>query len=240
MKLKKILTEIRNFCRENADPALVRKYARYFVEGYDAYGVDRELMEKQRELWLQEHKKELGFEGFLELGDLLVENGKYEEASFAIWFAAAFKDDYTPETLKRLGQWLDNSFRNWAHTDVFSGEVLSSFIVREIVPLKALSQWRNANSKWKRRAVPVTLIKGLQTELPVPRLLEFISPMMQDSERVVQQGLGWFLREAWKKSPASVEPFLLKWKDSCGRLIVQYATEKMSAEKKGLFKRSKQ
>jgi 3-methyladenine DNA glycosylase AlkD len=240
MKLKRILTEIRNFCQENADPARVRKYARYFVEGYDAYGVDRELMEKQRELWLQEHKHELGFEGFLELGDLLVENGKYEEASFAIWFAAAFKDDYTPETLERLGQWLDNGFRNWAHTDVFSGEVLSSFITRGIVSPQALSQWRNANSRWKRRAVPVTLIKGLQTGLPVSRLLEFISPMMLDSERVVQQGLGWFLREAWKKSPSPVEKFLLKWKDSCGRLIVQYATEKMSAERKGLFKRSKQ
>jgi 3-methyladenine DNA glycosylase AlkD len=240
MMVKNILTEIRDFCRENADPARVRKYARYFVEGYDAYGVDRELMEKQRELWLQEHRQKLGFEGFLKLGDLLVENGKYEEASFAIWFAAAFKDDYTPETLERLGQWLDNGFRNWAHTDVFSGEVLSSFIVRGIVRLKALSLWRNASSRWKRRAVPVTLIKGLQTDLPVSRLLEFISPMMLDSERVVQQGLGWFLREAWKISPSPVEKFLLKWKDSCGRLIVQYATEKMSAEKKGLFKRSKQ
>jgi 3-methyladenine DNA glycosylase AlkD len=236
MKLKSILTEIRNFCQENADSARVRKYAKYFVEGYDAYGVDRELMERQREVWLQAFEKELGFEGFLKLGDLLVENGKYEEASLAIWFVAAFKADYTPEALERLGKWLDNGFRNWAHTDVFSGEVLSSFLECGIVRLKAFSQWRKAGSKWKRRAVPVTLIKGLQTGLPVPALLKFISPVMLDSERVVHQGLGWLLREVWKKSPAPAEAFLLKWKDSCPRLIVQYATEK--ATKKGFWNNS--
>jgi 3-methyladenine DNA glycosylase AlkD len=138
-----------------------------------------------------------------------------------------------------MGRWLDNGFRNWAHTDVFCGEILAHFISGQITTFEAFSEWRNANSKWKRRAVPVTLIKGLQTRIPVSRLLEFVSPMMLDSEKVVQQGLGWFLREAWKKSPASVEQFLLDWKDSCPRLIVQYATEKMSASRKGRFKRSK-
>ena len=52
---------------------------------------------------------------------------------------------------------------------------------------------------------------------------------MMDPERVVQQGLGWFLRETWKKHPKAVEAFLLEWKDRSPRLIFQYATEKMPA-----------
>jgi 3-methyladenine DNA glycosylase AlkD len=122
---------------------------------------------------------------------------------------------------------------------VFCGEVLSHFLVKGIVPVAAMSEWRNSRSKWKRRAVPVTLISALKTDIRAESLVELVEPMMLDSERVVQQGLGWFLREAWKKRPPVVEKFLLRWKDSCPRLIVQYATEKMAASKKARFKKTK-
>ena len=62
---------------------------------------------------------------------------------------------------------------------------------------------------------------------------------MLDPERVVQQGLGWFLREAWKKTPAPVEAYLTGWKDTAPRLIFQYATEKMSAADRARFRRAK-
>lgn len=57
------------------------------------------------------------------------------------------------------------------------------------------------------------MIKALKTDIPHAALLDFINPMMMDEEKVVHQGLGWFLREVWKKSPEQVESFLLKWKD---------------------------
>jgi hypothetical protein len=50
--------------------------------------------------------------------------------------------------------------------------------------------------------------------------------------------MGWFLREAWKKKPVETEAFLLKWKEVAPRLIIQYATEKMTAENKLRFKRN--
>jgi len=58
-----------------------------------------------------------------------------------------------------------------------------------------------------------------------------------DAEKVVQQGTGWFLRELWKQSPALVEAFLHRHKEDAPRLIVQYATEKMTAAQKQRFKR---
>jgi 3-methyladenine DNA glycosylase AlkD len=62
---------------------------------------------------------------------------------------------------------------------------------------------------------------------------------MSDEERVVQQGVGWFLREAWKKDRNAVEPFLAEWKDTAPRLIFQYATEKMSKTEKERFRADK-
>jgi len=62
---------------------------------------------------------------------------------------------------------------------------------------------------------------------------------MSDTERVVHQGLGWFLREAWKRDPKPVEKLLLRWKDTAARLIIQYATEKMMPQQKERFRAAK-
>jgi len=239
MLIDQLQNEIRGFCEQNADQALVTKYQRYFVEGYDAFGVDGKLMEQQRAAWLAQYRAQLGLAGFLDLGDRLVATGKYEEASFALGFARAFEKEFAPHTLERLGNWLERGIGNWAHTDSFSLDLLALFITRRIVPLQAISTWRQSPSRWKRRSVPVSLIKTLKMDFDIVELLQFLAPLMNDPEKVVQQGLGWFLREAWKQYPAGVEAYLLEWKETCGRIVVQYATEKMTLEQKARFKRAK-
>jgi 3-methyladenine DNA glycosylase AlkD len=237
MEIETLASEIRQFCIENSDEALVKKYSHYFVEGYDAFGVPQKVMENQRDIWQKEHKTEFGMNGFLRLGDLLVATGKYEEASFAIWFVDSFKMEFTPATLERVGQWLDTGVRNWAHADYLSSKIFSELVSRKIVPYTAFAPWRTAESKWKRRVVPVSLIKPLPQYENIQDILDFLSPMMIQPEKVVHQGLGWFLREAWKVYPQPVDAFLLQWKESSSRLIFQYATEKMTSEQKARFKR---
>ena len=82
----------------------------------------------------------------------------------------------------------------------------------------------------------ITLLKSTGDYAP---LLAFIEPLMLDSERVVHQGLGWFLREAWKLKKRPTESFLSKWKNEAPRLIYQYATKKMPKEEKQRFKKKK-
>lgn len=239
MEINNLEKEIREFCLQNADEALVKKYSRYFVEGYDAFGIAQKAMEDEHKMLITRYRSTLGFDGFLELGDRLIKTGKYEEASFAVLFVIDFAKEYTPETLERLGRWLDNGVGNWAHADMMAGSVFSVFLLKKIVPYTAFSDWRTAESKWKRRVVPVSLIKSLKGFENVQDILDFLSPMMLMPEKVVHQGLGWFLREAWKLYPEPVEGYLTRWKDSAPRLIFQYATEKMTPENKAQFKRSK-
>jgi 3-methyladenine DNA glycosylase AlkD len=240
MEIETALQEIRTFCEQNANPLLVQKYARYFVEGYDAYGVDGKLSIAQRKAWLAEWSREHDLDWFLDLGDRLVRTGKYEEGWIGMGFIILQAKSLTPESFGRVALWLDEGgLRNWAHIDTISGKLLVVYLKKKLVPLSAFTDWLISPSKWKRRAVPVTLIKALKLDYPTQELLDFIDPMMDDSEKVVHQGLGWFLREAWKRDPQPVEAFLLKWKDTCARLIVQYATEKMSHEEKQRFKKAK-
>jgi 3-methyladenine DNA glycosylase AlkD len=237
-RLIDLVTEIRSFCAAHADERTAQRYARYFREGYDPYGVPDKDMHPQRERWFAENR-DLGLAGFLDLGDLLTQDGKYEEASLACFFAARFRDRFKPATFQRIGRWFDAGVRNWAHTDYISGELLGCSLAKGVVGLEAMDRWRRAKSRWKRRAVPVSMLALLKQGKDCRPLLEFVDPMMLDSERVVHQGLGWFLREAWKRQPKPVERFLRRWKDSAARLIFQYATEKMTAAQKRRFRAEK-
>jgi len=69
-------------------------------------------------------------------------------------------------------------------------------------------------------------------------ILPAIEPLMMDGAGDVQKGLGTLLRELWKKYREETEAFLMKWKASCGRIIIRYATEKMDNDSKVKFKRS--
>ncbi|MBK7634647.1 MAG: DNA alkylation repair protein [Saprospiraceae bacterium] len=66
-----------------------------------------------------------------------------------------------------------------------------------------------------------------------------VEPLMCDDSEYVQKGIGTLLRGMWKKYPSQIEDFLLKWKDKCGRLIIQYATEKMDKEYRMKFRKIK-
>ncbi len=238
-RLQSIVAGFGKFCQSNADKKQAERYARFFTEGYDAYGVHEEpLMAKKAEL-IEQCRDVLSLADVLKLGELLLQSGKYEEASLAVLLLESRRHQFTRGAFQKAGRWLEKGVRNWAHTDVLCGRVLCRFFEQDLVKLDDMASWRRSASKWKRRAVPVTMVELLPAARGVKPLLAFIEPMMLDEERFVQQGLGWFLREAWKKRAGPVESFLLKWKDSAPRKIYQYATEKMTKEQKGRFRRER-
>jgi len=235
-KIQVVFSGIRAFCEANADEALAQKYSRYFTEGWDAYGLSKEVFLAQASDLVNEMREELSLEESLTLGDVLFQSGKYEEGSFAIHIIKSYESEFAPDTFQSIGDWLEKGVRNWAHTDVLCGEVLSIFFKKGICTLEDLASWRNSPSKWRRRAVPVAMIELLDSRAEMTPFLEFIEPMMMDDQRFVHQGLGWFLREVWKRQPQPVESFLLKWKDTAPRKIFQYATEKMTKEQRLRFR----
>lgn len=234
-----IAAEVHAFCAANADPAVVQKYTKFFKEGFDSYGVTDKHPEwaSRKQSWI-ERLRDAGGSAWLDAATLLVENGKFEETMLGVAFAAAMPERYTARAFARIGKWFDGSISNWAQTDVLCQQVLAVFLSNEVVEIRALAAWRDSRFKFKRRAVPVALIPLLKNRAVRPLLAE-AEPLVHDSERVVHQGVGWFLREAWKRDPVAVEKFLLRYKDSAPRLMVQYATEKMTATQRQRFRRAK-
>lgn len=237
MNAQELIRDIRSFCKSNADPAIVQKYARYFKEGYDAYGLSSAVfMAKVKELLAS---KSFTMETVIEASFELVKGEKYEEPSFTLQLLKGFSNQFTKETFKVIEQWFPIGIRNWAHTDGLCSELLTPMLQKGIITMKDFSTWRKSPYPFQRRCVPVALIKLAKKSTNIQPYLDFLDPLMMDTERVVHQGLGWFLREAWKVHPDPVEAFLLKWKNDAARLIFQYATEKMSKEERVRFRRGR-
>ncbi len=231
-----ILRVVEKYCLDHENPANVDKYANYFREGYDAYGLSEAEVYALRDNILANHK--LSPVEYAELGWHLFATGKYEFGSLAILLIKHHKDELNRDVFDWIQKWLDNGVENWAHVDMICSSLLSAFLENGIVELPDFESWRSSDSKWTRRAVPVALL-NMRKVSPIDELLDFIEPLMNDRDRVVHQGLGWFLREAWKLEHNLVEDFLKKHKQHCDRLIIQYATEKMNSDKKQKFRRDK-
>jgi 3-methyladenine DNA glycosylase AlkD len=229
---------IQAFCKANADEALVKKYARYFTEGYDPWGVDGKLVAEHYKGW----KKEWGLttDETVALCDRLF-RGKSEEIFVALWFLRDLKKNLDRSHFHQLRTWFDLYVRNWAHCDAAVSEVMKVFFKYGIVGFKDFAGWRTSTCKFTRRAVPVSFIWIVKKDpgVSVEDLLTFIDPLVEDAEKPVRQGMGWFLREAWKKYPASVESYLINIREYAPRLVIQYATEKMDRAQKELYKRTK-
>jgi 3-methyladenine DNA glycosylase AlkD len=232
--------EIVSYCKANSNDAIVKKYAIYFKEGiveYDAYGVSTNLL---KALIVQLSKNEsLTIELLLSTAPILLKTRKYEETIVVLLLAEKKLKGLTVANFKDITQWFEYGIVNWAHCDTLCNKILPWFFLRNLVPLSELTKWQTADPKFQRRAVPVLLIKLLKATNDYSVFFNLIAPLMMDSERVVHQGLGWFLREAWKKQPEQTEEFLMLWKDVSPRLIIQYATEKMSKEDRLRFKKLK-
>ena len=237
MTSNELIHEIRNWCKAHADEAIVAKYARYFKEGYDGYGIPtNDFRDKIKALLVS---KSLTLETVIEASNDLISSKMFEEPSFAISLLKGFHKQWTPGTFSTIEHWFSTGIRNWAHTDAVCGELLGPMMIKGLVSMKDFTIWRDSEFKFQRRAVPVSQIKPMKKKPVMKPDLDFIDPMMMDNERVLHQGLGWFLREMWRIDPQPVEVFLEKWKEDAARLIFQYATEKMTQEQRLLYRRTK-
>jgi len=232
MNSKELTNEIRLFCE-----SIVKKYSRFFKEGYDGYGLDLAVFNgKISELYTN---NQLTLKLVLETAPFLIQSGKFEETSFAAYLLKHFNNEYSLEIFHEIEKWFSIGINNWAHTDFISSDILAEFLLKKIVKLNDFSKWLSSENKFQRRAVPVSFIKLLKHNYNFSELFEFIEPLMTDKEREVHQGVGWFLREVWKLKKDETEKFLFKWKNVSPRLIYQYATEKMTKEEKLRFKKEK-
>lgn len=225
-----------DYCRKHENPMNVIKYSRYFKEGYDAWGLSQtEINDFVKKLI---KKSDLDLHLIFQTMPLLMKSGKYEETSIGLLLINGLKKQYSDQILSKISELFISGIRNWAHADTLGMWIIPAIIEKSYAKEEDLVQWLTSHNSFQRRCVPVTFIKSLKRLHSPLILFEIIESLMTDTVREVQQGTGWFLREAWKKFPLETEEFLKKHKNSSPRLIYQYACEKMPKDQKEKFRKN--
>jgi 3-methyladenine DNA glycosylase AlkD len=120
---------------------------------------------------------------------------------------------------------------DWATTDTLSTRVLAEGIRKHGTPIaNRVSEWRSSPIIWKRRSSAVTFVKLADPKLGYNDLIFSICrEALLSSERFVQLGCGWVLREVSVHSRAATTAFIRANIDSISREGLRYALEKYDA-----------
>jgi 3-methyladenine DNA glycosylase AlkD len=148
---------------------------------------------------LEEDYSEDKLAGILFLQEILLPQGALERRSDLIRFARLFDEGYICD---------------WSTCDWFCVKVLGPLVEQQgEACARAISEWREANSVWQRRASVVAFAnlahKGDQN---FPGFTEMVlgscSRLLGSQERFVQTGVGWVLRELSRSDQGRVIGFV--------------------------------
>jgi 3-methyladenine DNA glycosylase AlkD len=131
----------------------------------------------------------------------------------------------------------DGHLADWNIVDWFSVKVLATMVARapgraEIV--RAIGQWRTAQTVWQRRAACVAFTQLAPTgDATLPGLTDEIltvcATVVWSHERFDQTAVGWVLRELSKAEPGRVEGFVRRYALLMTKECARFAVAKLPA-----------
>src|ERR1700756_1457514 len=97
-------------------------------------------------------------------------------------------------------------------------------------------RWAKSGDRWHRRAACVALIRGARDKMFFVEIVRLSDSLLQDSDDLVQKGLGWLLRETAKFDAKRTVPYLMKIRERAPRLVLRTACETLPpAQKKKIL-----
>jgi len=237
MNQEEILLSIRKDLKSKVDQEYKEGSYRYFKEQIKPIGVrgsDVKIIIRKYFILLEKQWK---FEDFVRFSEKLLKGGWMEEVSIAFHFIENLKKQFKEETFYLFEKWLNDYVHNWAHCDEISVHLIGEVVDKHPKLINNLKEWTKSKNRWLRRSSAVSLIMPARHGKYLKEIFEISEKLMMDKDDMVQKGVGWLLKEASKKHEKDIVRFLLRSKNKTSRLVLRYATEKMSVSNRRLVLR---
>jgi len=200
----------RNFFREPIDPIGVRSHDLQKVVA-ESYRVVKKWPAADRN----------------RLCTLLWEGGKMEEGALVCHLYRRFANQCAGPEFRLFERWIDRYVNNWAHCDGLSSWLLAACIANEPALMEKLPPWTRSKNRWKRRAAAVSLLQEGKHGRNTETIFAIAGMLRDDSDDMVQKGVGWLLKETYPRRPRETVTLLTGWPEA-PRLMLRYACEKMT------------
>jgi 3-methyladenine DNA glycosylase AlkD len=129
---------------------------------------------------------------------------------------------------------------NWDLVDLSAPSILGAFLMerrkeskQKMVPPLLLRLARSRNI-WARRIAIVSTLHFIRNN-EFEDTLKIAQILITDDHDLIRKAVGWMLREIGKRNTGIEESFLLKHHQTMPRIMLRYAIERFSEEKRQLY-----
>ena len=141
------------------------------------------------------------------------------------------------------GNFEDGTIVGWANTDTICGKIFKHWCVGQKEKVIYITDWKKSQNIWLQRASCVSFITLARHGDKAPNFPGFMDVLhstcqttIKNSERFVQLGTGWLLREMGQANKRLLLSFIEDHKESFSKEGLRYAVEKLPAcEQKGII-----
>jgi len=158
----------------------------------------------------------------------LWKGGMLEEGVLVSHLYRRFAKTCDEREFRMFEQWLDRYVRNWSHCDGVSTWLIAASIANRPGLSDRLAGWTKSKNRWKRRSAAVSLIQEAKRGSNTETIFHICGLLLNDTDDMVQKGVGWLLKETYPKKPREVLDFLDSWRARAPRLVLRLAAEKMT------------
>jgi len=225
-----LIAEIRKELLKHSEPSYKEGSKRFFKEEINPHGVRIPNVRKIGDEFFRKH--DLGYEGYVKLGESLLKTGFFEEGCLAFHFLSKFKKNFGKEEFSLLSKWLDRYVDNWAWCDWLSTDLVAGCLKKDDSLVKNLYSWTQSKNRWVVRSAAVSLVPLARKGMFLKESLDIAKRNLPYKDDLIQKGTGWMLRELAKTKKKEVFDFLMKNKKGMGRTLMRYAIEHFSASER--------
>jgi 3-methyladenine DNA glycosylase AlkD len=229
MTVATLLKTTRARLKAAADPKFEAASRWFFKEPVKPYGVRTPLLRELARLAYSDVKKWPVAERDRFVTELW-ESGMLEEGVIVCHLYRRFAKSCDEREFRMFEQWINRYVRNWAHCDGVSTWLIAASIANRPGLADRLAAWTKSKNRWKRRSAAVSLIQEAKRGRNTETIFHICGLLLQDTDDMVQKGVGWLLKETYPKRPREVLVFLDGWRARAPRLVLRLAAEKMTEQ----------
>ena len=239
--INEITHEIRMHLKENA-PKLTNdqksrmyKILNSYNSNFIGYGNKHSEIEKLvREI---HNKYQFSYEDVCEIFKDLVNSDVHDDKIAGIFLLNRFKKHFNEGTISLFYQAIFKHCDTWAFCDSSCIRVIGPFLAKnDKLADITIDDWANSKNLWIRRASLVILLKitMVKRSFEEAYVFDIVEKMLKYPEEYIQKGIGWLLKTCSNYKPDVIFNYLYKNKN-LPRIILRYASEKLSKEKRAII-----
>ena len=226
-----IADHVRRMLKDGGSAPHSVEVQRFFKEEVKSRGWYTDELRKVARRFTRALLNEHGVEYLVRVADQLFQGDVLEEKVFAVMLLEKNTTEFSDKDFRLFSSWLD-AVSSWADHDGLVHYVIGPLIAADHRRATQIYIWAKSKNRWRRRAAAVSLIRSMRDAScrarTFPDVQKITATLLNDSDDMVQKGLGWLLRESAKADAKLMMPLLLEIKGNASRLVLRTACEKLT------------